>query len=238
MEQDSWRRRVTWRTHVTHRIEFTYDIVSPYSYFGFTILSRYIARWSDVEITFTPAFLGGVFAATRNAPPATLPARAPYLVRDLGRCGAYYALPVLLPPNFPSKTVRAIRAMTALKAMNEPAYRDTIAAFFDRYWARGEAWHDTEEEVLEVLLGMQSAPFSEGRAKEIVSMTNDDAIKDSLKAATAAAVDRGAFGFPAIFATKDGDTYEQLYFGADRLDVMAFEFGLPWSGPVPERARD
>jgi hypothetical protein len=33
-----------------------------------------------------------------------------------------------------------------------------------------------------------------------------------------------------MFVT-DADGDEQMYFGSDRLGLMAFEFGLPWVGP-------
>ncbi len=215
---------------MSHHIEFVFDVVSPYSYFAFEVLQRYRSRW-DVDVEFTPAFLGGVFAATRNAPPASLPARAPYLVRDLGRCGDFYDIPVLLPPNFPSKTVRALRALSEIKLKKHLFLEKAIAAFFRRYWADGQAWNDTAEEVTNTLVAA-GLPRPEA---ELVSMrAGDDDIKTYLKDVSAAVVERGAFGFPAIFVRKDGDADEEMYFGADRLPHLAYALGLEWAGPTPQ----
>lgn len=215
---------------MTHRIDFAFDIVSPYSWLGYNIMERYRSRW-DVTVEYTPAFLGGVFAATRNSPPATLPARAPYLVRDLGRCGAYYGVDILLPPNFPSKTVRALRALTSLKADAHPKFDVAMRALFARYWEKGEAWNDTEEELVATLTteaGLDAADVAKAAAD-----ANTDAVKDALKTATADVVERGAFGFPALFVREDGEGDEEMYFGADRLEVMAHALGLEWKGPNP-----
>jgi hypothetical protein len=42
------------------RIEIYYDVVSPYSYFGFVTLNRY-QKMYDLNVTYTPFFLGGVY---------------------------------------------------------------------------------------------------------------------------------------------------------------------------------
>ncbi len=212
-----------------HRIEFAFDIVSPYSWLAYNIMERYRSIW-DVEVEYIPAFLGGVFAATRNSPPATLPARAPYLVRDLGRCGAYYDVNILLPPNFPSKTVRALRALTALKADGDAQYDVAMRALFARYWEKGEAWNDTEEELVATL---EAAGIDAAKVANVAERANTEAVKEALKAATADVVERGAFGFPALFVREGGEGDEEMYFGADRIEILAHALGLEWKGPNP-----
>ncbi len=216
---------------MTDHIDFAFDIVSPYSYLAYNIMERYRARW-DVTVRYVPAFLGGVFAATRNSPPATLPARAPYLVRDLGRCGAFYDVDVMLPPNFPSKTVRALRALTALQLDDDADFDRALRALFERYWAKGEAWNDSEEELIQALT---AAGLATEKVAHIAARSTDDDVKEQLKTSTANVVDRGAFGFPAIFARKEGQdqSEEEMYFGADRFAVMAHAFGFKWEGPTP-----
>jgi 2-hydroxychromene-2-carboxylate isomerase len=63
----------------------------------------------------------------------------------------------------------------------------------------------------------------------VVERSADDGVKARLRAATEEAVDRGAFGFPAMFVM-DADG-EEMYFGSDRLSLIAFDRGLTWSGP-------
>ncbi|MFT6146289.1 MAG: 2-hydroxychromene-2-carboxylate isomerase, partial [Myxococcota bacterium] len=55
-------------------IEFFYDIVSPYSYLAMTQMAR-IADEAETEVHWRPFYLGAVFKATGNAPPALVPAR-------------------------------------------------------------------------------------------------------------------------------------------------------------------
>ena len=70
-------------------IEFFFDVVSPYSYLASTQLDGLTAR-TGVAVRWRPVFLGGVMKATGNRPPASLPARAPYLGADLQRWADHY----------------------------------------------------------------------------------------------------------------------------------------------------
>ena len=60
---------------------------------------------------------------------------------------------------------------------------------------------------------------------------SDAGVKERLKATGDEAVARGAFGFPAMFVNKDGD--DELFFGHDRISLLAAEMGLPWHGLRP-----
>lgn len=40
-------------------IEFFYDVVSPYSYFGFVTLNRYQKAY-NLNVTYRPFYLGGI----------------------------------------------------------------------------------------------------------------------------------------------------------------------------------
>lgn len=62
-------------------------IVSPYSFFAFTVLRRYEqhASWKHISVEYIPILLGGIMGATNNQPPATLPARGKQMARDTVR---------------------------------------------------------------------------------------------------------------------------------------------------------
>lgn len=64
------------------KITLYYDVVSPYSWFGFITLQRYKQIW-NAQVDFQPIFLGAVMQATGNKPPATNPAKGKHLVKDL-----------------------------------------------------------------------------------------------------------------------------------------------------------
>ncbi len=204
------------------RVEFFYDVVSPYSYLAYEVLLRYRQRW-NLELVMRPAFLGGVMKAVGNVPPATLPARAPYLMRDLQRKSRFFDVAMGFPEDFPGNTLSAMRLMT-LVHMEQPA---KLEAFSRAAWQRH--WRDGKEVQSEAALQAMCAAADVDAA--LVPRLGEQPVKDRLKAATDEAVARGAFGFPATFTAIDGE--DHLFFGSDRFDVLAHELGLEWLGPNP-----
>lgn len=201
-------------------VELFYDIVSPYSYLALVALERYREAWS-IDLVLRPAFLGGVMQAVGNVPPASLPARAPYLLRDIARKSRFFDVPMSLPDEFPGKTLSAMRLLV-LVAKEAPERHSAMAhALFAHHWGEGKALTD-----LDVL---KTLATSVGVDAAIVDRLGEPATKELLKAVTDEVIERGAFGFPAIFTDVDGD--DTMFFGSDRLDVLAFELGLPWHGP-------
>jgi glutathione S-transferase kappa 1 len=211
------------------RIELFYDVVSPYSYLAFTALERWAPRW-QAELELRPFFLGGVMKAVGNTPPIMLAARAPYLARDITRQAEYFDVPLALPSAFPPSTLGAMRLLTAVAERAPGALAPLTRALFSRFFSGGDLAIE-DPEVLEGALAeaglaaSDRAPLLEARA--------DPATKERLKAATDEAVERGAFGAPTYFVHDGGR--EEMYFGSDRLAVMAFAHGLAYTGPVPGR---
>lgn len=62
------------------KITSYYDIVSPYSWLAFEVLTRYEGIWK-VPIDYTPFLLGGVMRATGNVPPGSNPYKGNYLFK-------------------------------------------------------------------------------------------------------------------------------------------------------------
>lgn len=215
---------------VARKIELFYDIVSPYTRFAFAVLERYCGRRWPVELVLRPAFLAGVMKSVGNVPPATLPQRAPYLLRDLGRLSSFLDVPMQLPEGFPQNTIAVMRFLTVVDR-DRPAQLAAVSrALFDIHWGEGRAVQDPEVFVE----GAVRAGLARDDAVALARKTGDADIKERLKAVTDEAVARGAFGFPAMFV-RDDDVAgsDELYFGQDRIEVLARELGLPWSGPNP-----
>lgn len=204
------------------KIELFYDVVSPYSYLAFEVLQRYRPRWK-IDLVWRPAFLAGVMKAVGNVPPATLTARAPYLLRDIQRKSRFYDVPMGFPEDFPANTLTAMR-LTTLVQMEQPERLEALSReLWRRHWGDGKEVTSTE--------GLEAVCAAANVDKALVARLGEQAVKDRLKANTDEAVERGAFGFPALFCAVDGE--EQMFFGSDRFDVMAHELGLPWHGPNP-----
>jgi len=209
------------------KVELFYDIVSPYSYLALVALERYREAWA-IDLVLRPAFLGGVMQAVGNVPPASLPARAPYLLRDIARKSRFFDVPMSMPDEFPGKTITAMRLLVLVEKEAPDRHAAMARALFAHHWGEGRAVSD-----LDVL---RSLARSAGVDAALVDRLGEQATKDRLKAVTDEVVERGAFGFPAIFTDVDGE--DTMFFGSDRLDVLAHEIGVPWHGPRgPSSAR-
>lgn len=211
-------------TFATMKLELFYDVVSPYSYLALVCLDRYRAAWS-MDLVLRPAWLHGVMKSVGNVPPATLAARAPYLMRDLGRLSGYLDVDLTLPEVFPGNTLAAMRLLCAIEDQQPDKLKDVSLALYREHWGRGQAVDEPEKlSALASAAGLVDAPA-------LVAATTEAGAKQRLKQRTDEAVERGAFGFPAMFVQKDGS--QEMFFGHDRLPLLAHELGLPWHGPKP-----
>ncbi|HMY01365.1 MAG TPA: 2-hydroxychromene-2-carboxylate isomerase, partial [Agitococcus sp.] len=178
------------------KLEFFYDIVSPYSYIAATQLGQFDGK---AEVVWKPVLLGGVFKATGNSGPAfTVPAKMPYMFKDLQRLSAYYQIPFKMPANFPANTVTVQRVLCAASDAERPALTHKL---YQAYW--GQGLDVTNIELLTELVGA-----------DLLAKAQEDSVKNALKANTEEVVARGAFGAPTFFL---GD---EMYFGEDRLFLI------------------
>ncbi|KAM4684151.1 glutathione S-transferase kappa 1 isoform 2-T2 [Amazona ochrocephala] len=200
-------------------VELFYDVVSPYSWLGFEVLCRYQHIW-NIDLRFRPAFLGGIMQATGNKPPAMLPKRAEYLLKDVKRMGKYYQVPVHISGDdfkrvLGTGTLEAMRFITAID-MTQPQYVESLSReFWLRFWSQAA----------------RQAGLSSELAQKILEMTSSSAVKNRLRETTEEAIKYGAFGMPAVVAHFKGEPH--LFFGSDRLELLGSVIGEKWLGPVP-----
>ncbi|XP_015729223.1 glutathione S-transferase kappa 1 isoform X1 [Coturnix japonica] len=212
-------------------VELFYDVVSPYSWMGFEVLCRYQHIW-NVDLRFRPAFLGGIMQATGNKPPAMLPKRAEYLLKDIKRMAKYYQVPLTVSPDvfqriIGTNTLGAMRFITAMD-MTQPKYLEPLSReFWLRFWSQHEDISKPES----ILAVAEKAGLSSELTQKLLQMISTSEVKDRLKETTEEAIKYGAFGMPAIVAHIDGKP--QLFFGSDRLELLASNIGEKWLGPVP-----
>jgi 2-hydroxychromene-2-carboxylate isomerase len=186
------------------RLEFFFDYVSPFSYLASSQLPA-LAKRTGAELVYRPFFLGGVMQATGNKPPATLPARAKSMAADLPRWARHYGIPFAFNPSFPMNTLQAMRgALAAQEQGSFPAYHE---ALFRAAWAEARNLGDPAE-LRDVIAKAGIDP------EPLLARAGAEEIKERLKAQTAEAVQRGAFGAPTFFV---GD---EMFFGNDRLHFV------------------
>ena len=185
-------------------VEFFFDVGSPTVYLAATQLSK-IAGRHGATVLWRPFLLGGVFKATGNVSPATVPAKSRYMDDDLERFARRYEVPFLFNPFFPVNTLALMRGAVAYQQQGR--LDQYIEAIFSAMWVTGKNMNEPTivAEVLDTI-GIEAQEF-------LVAIAAQD-VKDKLKSNTEEAVERGAFGAPTFFV---GD---EMFFGQDRLDFV------------------
>ncbi|NXW62632.1 GSTK1 transferase, partial [Eurystomus gularis] len=212
-------------------VELFYDVVSPYSWLGFEVLCRYQNIW-NIDLRLRPAFLGGIMQATGNKPPAMLPKRAEYILKDMKRMAKYYQVPVRMSENdfqriLRSSTLGAMRFITAID-MTQPQYLEPVSReFWIRFWSK----HEDVSQPENISSASMQAGLSSELTQKLLEMISSPAVKNRLKETTEEAIKYGAFGMPAAVAHVNGEPH--LFFGSDRLELLGNIIGEKWLGPVP-----
>lgn len=183
-------------------IECFFDVGSPASYLAWTQLHTLGA-----PVTLRPMLLGGVFKATGNASPVTVPAKGRWMIADLQRWAARHGVPFRMNPHFPINTLTLMRGATAMQRQGAAELDRYLAAVLPAMWAEARNLGDPAE------LGAVLAQAGiDGPAFE--AAVADPGVKAALVATTEQAVARGVFGAPTFFV---GD---EMHFGQDRLDFV------------------
>jgi 2-hydroxychromene-2-carboxylate isomerase len=184
-------------------------------YFDFGSLATYLAHTQLPKIcaetgatpNLLPMLLGGVFQATGNSSPMTVPAKGRYVYVDFKRYADAYGVPLNMNSHFPIITTTLMRVVTALQMKNDPRMAAYMDAVFQAIWVDSLNLNDPAI-VAEVLTRAGLDPV------ELLAMANEQATKDQLKAVTMRAVERGVFGAPTFFVG------EQMFWGQDRIEQV------------------
>jgi 2-hydroxychromene-2-carboxylate isomerase len=187
-------------------VEFYFDLGSPATYLAYTQLPKICAQ-TDTQLIYIPLLLGGVFKATGNASPATVPAKGRYMFQDLDRYAKRYGVPLKFNPHFPINTLMLMRAVTGMQLRHPERFAAFIDCLFKALWVDGRSL-DEPATVAAVLSENGFDP------QEVLALTGDEEVKALLKDNTEKAVQRGVFGAPSMFVDN------RLYFGQDRLDFV------------------
>lgn len=187
-------------------VEFFFDLGSPATYLAYTQLPKICAQ-TDSQLIYTPMLLGGVFKATGNASPATIPAKGRYMFEDLDRYAKRYGVPLKFTADFPINTLMLMRAVMGMQLRHPERFLAFIDCLFNALWVEGRNLNDPAT-VAAVLTQNGFDP------NQVLALTTDEEVKAALKDNTEKAVQRGVFGAPSMFV---GD---QMFFGQDRLDFI------------------
>jgi len=195
------------------RVEYFFDFGSPTSYLASTQLPK-IAAAAGAEIVWRPMLLGGVFKATGNNSPVTVPAKGRWMNEDIGRWAARYGVPFRHNPHFPINTLSLMRGAAGLQMRQPRDFVRYLDAMHRAMWQGEKNLGDAA--VLAATL--TEAGFD---AEAFVALIADPEVKARLVATTEEAVARGVFGAPTFFVG------EAMFFGQDRLDFVREALARP-----------
>tara|TARA_B100001123_G_scaffold2138_1_gene2971 strand:+ start:214 stop:789 length:576 start_codon:yes stop_codon:yes gene_type:complete len=180
------------------QIDFYFDLVSPYSYVASMLIDD-VALRGNAKVNWKPFLLGGVFKAVGTTEaPGLHPVKKPYLLKDLQRLSVHLKIPIKMPPDFPVRTVLAMRTLCGFNADEIPQAANTL---YKAYWVKNMDIADPD--VVASLVG-----------RDAVEQAGIQEIKDKLFQSTEEAVRRGAFGAPTFFVE------DEMFFGHDRMSLL------------------
>ena len=187
-------------------VDFFFDVGSPASYLAWTQLPGLCAS-HGADLVYRPMLLGGVYQATGNASPATIPAKGRYTQMDYERHARRYGVPLRSNPHFPIITLFLMRAVTGIQLRRPGQLQQLLGCVYKALWIDALDLNDPK-----LTAGILATGGFD--PAEIERLAQDPETKAALKATTQEAVARGAFGAPTLFV---GD---QMFFGQDRMDFV------------------
>ena len=181
---------------------FYYDLGSPYAY----LAAERITTVLPTPPVWQPILLGGIWKETGGRSWATTDRREEGMAEVERRAAAYELMPLRWPDPWPTSTLAAMRAATFAQQIGR-----TVAfslAAFRQAFAGGRDLSEVDNVLI-------AAAACELHPNAVLKAIGTQATKDRLKAATAAAYERGVRGVPTIAV---GD---RLFYGDDRLEEAA-----------------
>ncbi len=191
---------------MSKNVEYYFDFGSPAAYLASTQLPA-LAAATGATVLWRPMLLGGVFVATGNASPASVPAKGKYIFRDFARFAQRYGVPFKMNPFFPINTITLMRIAVGLQLREDHRFMDYCGAMYRAIWVEEKNMNDPAT----VASVLQGAGFD---AAALLALAGEQSVKDKLKTETAVAVSRGVFGAPTFFVG------EHMFWGQDRLDFV------------------
>ena len=190
----------------TRTCEFFFDFGSPTSYLAWTQLPGICAD-AGAKLVFRPMLLGGVFQATGNASPVSVPAKGKYMLVDMTRFARRYGVRMTFNPHFPINTLTLMRAAVGVLGAMPDRFADFVRTIYEAMWIEARNMGDA------AVAGEVIARAGYD-ARDIVDLASAPDTKAALKANTDEALSRGAFGAPTMFVGSE------KFFGQDRLDFV------------------
>ena len=191
----------------TRFVEFFYDIRSPYAYFAWK--KRHHLEKEKIEFTLSPVSVDGLLNLPANRgiwdayeDPLCAQKRS-HLMKDIARLSRFWNIKIGSPFGFKPSSTKLMALLAILKLESE-AQEKLLDRAFDDLWMHAIDIDDTDY----VLKLLRELEIDSG------SLESLDTGNEHLASATQRAFERGVFGVPSFIMKNE------IYFGADRVDLM------------------
>ncbi|QUD89336.1 2-hydroxychromene-2-carboxylate isomerase [Phenylobacterium montanum] len=197
-------------------LEFFFDLSSPWTRVAFHNIQP-IVRETGASITWRPFLVGGVFNAVN---PSVYAGRADpdnpkirHSFKWLKEWARLAGVAMNFPsPHHPVKSVQAMRFCCVLEPDQAALFRFAERAF--------EAYFGEMRNLDEVAVLVDVAKDCGLDGDALARRSQDEDIKQRLRANTQEVIDRGGFGSPTMFVNG-----ADLYFGNDQLPIVRQALG-------------
>lgn len=199
---------------MTVAVDFYFDLSSPWTCLAFHNIQPIIME-TAASIVWKPFLVGGVFnAVNQSVYAARENPDNPKFVHSFRVMKDWAAL-AGIAMNFPSKhhPVKSVHAMRVCCALEEDqaALHSFATAAFNAYYTDQRNLDDPQ-----ALIAIADEIGMDGKA--LAARSQEQEIKDRLRANTEEAIKRGAYGSPSIFVPFEEG--ERMYFGNDQLPLV------------------
>lgn len=195
-------------------LQFWFDPISPYAYLAFEHLPQALEGCS-YSVDYRPVLFAGLLKQWGQKGPAEIEPKRAWTFRQIAWLAHSHGIEIATPAQHPFNPLALLRLLHACATEGGTPNRRACEAVFRHVWIGGA---DANDAARLATLTQELAPARD---------PNGDAIKQSLRDQTDAALARGVFGVPTIEV--DG----RLFWGLDALPMLAaFLRGDAWfDGP-------
>ena len=187
-------------------LEFHFDFSSPYGYLGSEKIEALATRHGRT-VEWRPMLLGAAFKATGSQPLTTIPIKGDYTKRDLPRSARFHRVELRMPDRFPIATQNPARIVVWQRERDPHRVAALVHALYRAYFVANRDISDPD------VAADVAATAGIDRAAARAAI-DDPAVKDALRRDVDAALAKGVFGSPFVFA--DGEPF----WGIDRFDQI------------------
>jgi 2-hydroxychromene-2-carboxylate isomerase len=187
-------------------LEFHFDFSSPYGYLGSEKIEALATRHGRT-VEWRPMLLGIAFKATGSQPLTTIPIKGDYTKRDLPRTARFHRIEFRMPDRFPIPTQNPARIVVWQRGRDPGRVAALVHALYRAYFVANRDISDPD--VAADVAGLAGIDRAAARAA-----IDDPAVKDALRRDVDAALAKGVFGSPFVFA--DGEPF----WGIDRFEQI------------------